>query len=197
MQDDALGDPDAGLDIDEALAQALESENHGSDEVLDDEGSLDDEDVTALGDDSDGTDEMELVPESELEGLDMFALPAPSDVDSETTGEGVVNDQVGLDIPSKELHVDDSDGHDSSIDEEGFAKAMFGPSDDDSDEAVQPARDSELSHGLVKRKKPKRKKGKGSEVFADYEQYAHLLDNVASGESCIWDFCVYRLRSYT
>lgn len=184
LQDDALGDPDAGLDMDDALALALESGTYGSDQEVDDDSSLDDGDAVAGGDVSDVTDEMELVPETELEGVNMFALPAPSDVDSETTGEGGVDHQVGLDGPPKELsHSDGSDGDESNLDEEGLAKAMFSPRDDGSAEAMQLARDSESMDGPVKGEKTKRKKGKGkgTEIFADYEQYAHILDNLASG----------------
>lgn len=176
LQDDVLGDPDVGMDMHEALADALDAEAEGgSGDGSDSDAQPSDSDADIL---SEGSDEVELIPDAELDALDVFSLPAPSDVDSDVTGEdGHEEDGTGV----------ESDGHggeSSSFDEETFAKAMVGHSSADDDAAVA----TEVELGATKSKMDKKgrkgkRKGKSTDVFADYEEYAHLLDNVDAGKT--------------
>lgn len=191
-----LGDPDAGVDLEKALRGATEEEDSSYEELdvdvnSDSDGGDAQTEVVTKPDSvskeetaGDLSDDIELVGDEDLEHVDVFALPVPSDTEGDTDGslDSAISTEVGADETgtadnpsvSSDIGVED----DSSIEEGAFAKAMFGgdSGDDVEEEHIQVSTKRETDQS--KRVKKKRKKGKGMEVFADYEQYAHVLDSL-------------------
>lgn len=180
VQDDDLGDPDAGMHLDDVLSRGFESAGAGSSQDdLDQSNSEDDDGHEHSNDDGESDAEnvsgIELVPDADLDDVDVFALPVPSDVDSgqsEASGE--------QDTPT-DAHTtaEVSDIEDCSFDEQDFAAAMMSGSDDEVG-GVQNVQESASQHERGgKRGKAQKRKKSDMDVFADYEQYAHLLDGNA------------------
>eukprot|EP00892_Ulva_mutabilis_P000964 jgi/Ulvmu1/10869/UM007_0043.1 len=189
MPDDMLGDPDAGIGLEVALAGAADSdEGPSSEEPLDEGGDSDEQGPQVAG-----SDDIELVVDSELDGVDVFSLPPPSDADTGSDGSASVDLKddgmaataaSGDSMQNEQAGIDTDDA--SSIDEEAFAKAMFGGSSGDEDnglprvemlDAPNVQREPVAEKGQTK----KRKKKKSVDVFADYEQYADVLEKLDAG----------------